>query len=114
MEEHKMSESKQQIKHSLFGNQWSYNDLKAFETIKVYKNTSHDVRALEKSPDGQLFLYDFHEKMGFPDDEIIEHFFLVESEEEAEKLSNAHVFTLKSENRKWIHIDSDYTISQVG
>lgn len=98
------------VKHQLMGNAWSYNDLKAFERVKVYSNTSHDTTLLVKSPDGKLLLYTFHEEMGFPNDYYEEYFFLVESVELADEYHEKNLLTLRSVFPEWIHITPNWDI----
>jgi hypothetical protein len=105
-----MSEQKRQAKYELFGELRSYNDLKSFETIKEFKNTNHDTRSLVKSTNGKLFLYDFHEEMGFPNDTIFEHFFLLENEQQAYEHANKHIIELKSIFADYIYIAPNYDI----
>lgn len=105
-----MSEQKRQVQYELFGGLRSYNDLKNFQTIKEFKNTNHDTRSLVKSTDGKLFLYDFHEEMGFPNDTIYEHFFLLEHEQQAYEHVDKHIIELKSIFTDYIYIDSKYDI----
>ncbi|AEW47369.1 hypothetical protein BCB4_0140 [Bacillus phage B4] len=76
------------------GETLTYNKLKEElhrdNVLKVYTDTSRFERKLMKSPEGQMFLYEYHEEMGFPDDRITELFVLVSSEEDADKLNQDH------------------------
>ncbi|ARQ95131.1 hypothetical protein FLAPJACK_206 [Bacillus phage Flapjack] len=76
------------------GERLTYNILKEGlhrdNVIKVYTDTSRFERKLMKSPLGQMFLYEYEEEMGFPNDRITELFVLVSSEEDADKLNQDH------------------------
>lgn len=100
-------------KHDVFGEQLSYLEIKDFTFVEKYVNTNHDTRALVKNAKGDLFLYDFHEEMGFPDDVIHEHLFPVESKEEAEKYKHSNIFTLKATFRKFIWIGPGFDVKAV-
>lgn len=100
--------------HSIWGEELSYLDMKSFETVKTYRDTNHDTRSLVKFPDGKLFLYDFHEEMGFPNDTIYEYLFVVKDELEADTLANKHILEIKSTLKKWVFIPPNYNIQTVG
>lgn len=76
------------------GERLTYNILKdglhGGNALKVYTDTSRFERKLMKSPEGQMFLYEYEEEMGFPDDRITELFVLVSSEGDADKLNREH------------------------
>ncbi|QVW28959.1 hypothetical protein [Bacillus phage SWEP1] len=76
------------------GEKLTYNKLKEGlkkdNALKVYVDTSRFERKLTKSPEGQLFLYEYTEEMGFPDDRITELFVQVSSEEDADSLHREH------------------------
>ncbi|AMW61620.1 hypothetical protein BEYONPHE_214 [Bacillus phage Beyonphe] len=73
------------------GERLTYNKLKEGlkkdNVLKVYVDTSRFERKLMKSPEGQMFLYEYEEEMGFPNDRITELFVLVSSEEDADKVN---------------------------
>ncbi|QEM43261.1 hypothetical protein CHOTACABRAS_207 [Bacillus phage Chotacabras] len=73
------------------GEELTYNilkeGLKKDKVLKVYTDTSRFERKLMKSPAGQMFLYEYEEEMGFPNDRITELFVLVTSEEDADKVN---------------------------
>lgn len=74
------------------GETLTYNKLKEDKerVLKVYVDSMRFERKLVKSPEGQLFLYEYEEEMGFPDDRITELFVHVSSEEDADKLNREH------------------------
>lgn len=106
--------SEQSTKHNIWGESLSYDELKSFETVKTYRDTNRDTRSLVRFPDGRLFLYDFHEEMGFPHDRIDEYLFLVKDELEADSIANKHIIEIKGELKKWVHMPPNYNIQTVG
>lgn len=61
--------------------------IREWKSIKVYKQSSHLDRVLVQDEDGNLYLYEFYEKVNFDrDDEIINTYVLVKDEAEADKL----------------------------
>jgi hypothetical protein len=109
-----MDLSKLEAKHNIFGEELSYWDLKKFQTIEKFKDTSHDTRSLVQDHNGQFYLYDFHEEMGFPDDVIHEHYFLLENAEQGREHADDDMITLKSTFGKFIWIGPQYTVVTVG
>lgn len=95
-----------QDKQVVFGKETTYLDFKTgMKTIEVYRDSSHDTRALKQDEDGQLWLYDFHEEMNFSGpDMIYEHFFKVDSAEQAEKYKDKHLMALKIDLRPFAYI----------
>ncbi|MFF2532512.1 hypothetical protein ACFVS2_26955 [Brevibacillus sp. NPDC058079] len=104
----------QDKKYQIWGYEWSYNDLKSFKTLKTYLSTNQDTVSLVQSPNGLMFLYNFHEEMGFPHDSINEHFFLVNSESQADEFATYGLLTLKSVFSHWIHVPPNYNIQVKG
>lgn len=69
------------------GKEFTYSKLKQFKTLKVYEKNSRYERKLQQDDNGKLFLYEYSEEMGFPDDRIDEFYVLVQNEEDADALA---------------------------
>ena len=109
-----MDNSKYTKKYNVYGEQLSYDDLKEFPTVHKFFNTSHDKRSIVQDPNGTYYLYDFHEEMGFPNDWIVEHFFVLDNLEQGLLHENSSMLNLKTEFRKFIHIAPDVSITVNG
>lgn len=66
------------------GKTLTYLKMKAFEVVKVYTNTDRFERKLVKDEWGRLYLYEYREEMGFPDDRIDEFYATVQNEKDAD------------------------------
>lgn len=109
-----MDYSKLEIKQDMFGKALSYMDLKAFEVVENFVDTSHDTRSIVKDEEGRLYLYDFHEEMGFPSDEIIEHYFIIDNESQGKQFAVARMMDIKSNLKKYIGVGPGFAIKVVG
>lgn len=94
-------------KQTVLGKETSYLGFKAdMKTIETYYNSSHDKRELRQDGDGNLWLYDFHEEMNFSGgfDYIYEHFFKVESAEQAAQYKGTNILTIEMELRPYVFV----------
>ncbi|MEK5400164.1 hypothetical protein [Paenibacillus sp. FSL K6-2859] len=108
-----MQESKD-IKYVVFGSPLSRKDLSQFMTLKTYVDTSHDTRALMQSPEGKLYLYSWHEEMGFPNDSVHEHYFEVDNQEQSDRYSRVSMIEIKIHLPRYIHVSPDCKVTGVG
>lgn len=69
------------------GKELTYTALNEFKTVKVYEDRDKFERKIKQAEDGTLFLYEYREEMGFPDDRIDEFYVLVNDEADADKLN---------------------------
>jgi hypothetical protein len=89
------------------GKTMNYFDLKKFETVKTYIDTDKYERKLKKDEDGNLYLFEYTEEMGFPDDKMDETFVPVESEEESDRLNMSRDIT---SGRSYIYVGPGFVI----
>lgn len=102
-----MDFGKLENKFEFQGQEYTYMDLKEFETVKSFYESSHHDKKLVKSPDGKLFLYVFDEYVNFSGPDIMnEYFILVSDEADAENLANQQHFVRKP----LIHVKPNFDI----
>lgn len=86
---------------SFKGTTYTYYDLKDFDIVKTYEESSHfDRRLIHDSKNDRLFLYEFYEYVDFSggNDEIYTTYVLVNNESEANKLNKEQNIKIGTSN----------------